>query len=907
VKLSRLVLTVIFTASLLSLPGGAGRGAAAQTNPPPPLFINASGPAVSAASADPTLARYRYVAINRPALQAVLNAFKRNPSGNALLGLAFFPDAAYTARIERVQRTFTGGYMLSGVLDGIPDSEVGLALEGKVLVGHASLPGGHYILGHTRGGVQYVGQVKRGQAPLSNDAILPPGKPEISAQGPYGDDDGSYIDVMVVYTPAILNKYGGADGVQAAIDDLVNETNQGYINSQVNQRVRVVHAEEVDYDESNQAGSPPSLQTILDQLSNYPNGADGILDQVQGLRDTYAADLVVMLVNNVDPNYAGIAWLMGNSWNTHAFEPYAYSVVTDFWYNNFYVFAHEMGHNMGAQHDIAHSGGTPGAYPYSYGYCLPGTDYHTIMAYNDPCYTTINNWSNPAVKYAGVATGVTGLEDNHLTLNNTAPIVAQFRDGPGAGEAPSTLTATANSPSQVTLHWTDNGEGETNLRVERANQAGGVWGDYSEIASLQPGTQDLQDPSVACNTPYRYRLRSYYAGDGIGFTAYSNVAEVSPSCFPPDPTGLTAFASPPLPYQVVLNWTETGGNQTGFRVERLDSGVWTSHGTTGAAVTTFTDSSVACGHDYQYRVWAYNSYGDSLLPSNSATASILPCSPASLSLTPSSPPPYQVALNWTETGGNQTGFRVERLDSDVWTSHGTTGPAVTTFTDSSVTCGHDYQYRVWAYNNTGNSLLPSNSATASILPCPPTGLSLTTVSQIRINLQWNDTSQNEDGFRIDRSPDSLPRIWGWSDTVGSNVTTYSDASLSCGTSYVYRVWAFKAGQDSISSSDEVTGATLSCTVTPSNVLALGRNRTSIRLTWTDIEGEDYYAIERLDGSTWVPFAQTKATTIVDQGLAPDTQYSYRIYAHNVNGDSPYVTVTGRTYVVEYYFPFFLKK
>jgi hypothetical protein len=814
VKLFRLVLTLIFTASLFSLPGGAGQMAAAQTSPPPPLFMNTSGPAVSAASADPTLARYRYVAINRLALKAVLDAFKRDPAGSALLGLAFFPDAAYTARIERVQRTFTGGYVLSGVLDGVQDSEVGLALEGMVLVGHASLPGGHYTLGYTREGVQYVGQVKRGQAPLSNDAILPPGKPEISSQDSYGDDDGSYIDVMVVYTPAILDNLGGADSVQAAIDDLVTETNQGYQNSQVNQRVRVVHAEEVDYDESTQSSN--SLQTILDQLTT---GTDGILDQVQGLRDTYAADLVVMLVNNVDPNYAGIAWLMGPGWDTHGFEPYAYSVVTDFWYSNFYVFGHEMGHNMGAQHDRAHSGGNPGAYPYSYGYCLPGNVYHTIMAYNGPCTITINYWSNPAITYAGVATGVTDSEDNHRTLNNTAPVVAQFRDGPYASAAPTDLTATAASPSQVTLYWTDNGMGETNLRVERASQAGGVWGAYSEVASALAASQDWSDTSVVCNTSYRYRLRAYYAGDG--FTAYSNVTEVTPSCFPPAPTGLTATAGPPLPYQVVLNWTEINGNQTGFRVERLDSGVWTSHGTTGAAVTTFTDSSVACGHDYQYRVWAYNDSGD--------------------------------------------------------------------------------------------SLLPSNSAAASILPCPPTGLSLTTLSQVRINLQWNDTSQNEDGFRIERSPNSLPYDWSWFVNVGSGVTTYSDASLACGTSYVYRVWAFKAGQDSISPSNEATGATQSCNIppAPTGVTALARNRTSIRLNWTDIDGEDYYAIERLNGSTWVPVGstlpQSNATTFVDQGLAPDTQYSYRIYAHNNSGDSPYVTVTGRTYVMEYYLPFFLKK
>jgi len=814
VKLFRLVAILLIITGLLCLPGRDGQNAAAQAAPPPPLFVDGRGPRVSVAAADPTLARYRYVTINRAALQSALDSFAADPTGSVLLALPFFPGAVYTARIEHVQRTFTGGYVLSGVLDGIADSEVGLALEGKALVGHASLPGGHYTLGVTREGLQIVGQVKPGQAPLGNDTRLPPASPGISAQATYGDDDGSYIDVMVVYTPAILARVGGASGMQAAIDDLVTETNQGYINSQVNQRVRVVHSQEVDYNEITQGNS--SLETILYQLSNYPNGPDGILDQVQSLRDTYAADLVVMLVDSVDPNLAGIAWVMaGDGMVSHAFAPYAYSVVTYFWLSDFYVFGHEMGHNMGAEHDRAHTS-SPGAFPYSYGYCLPGNVYHTIMAYDDPCYNTINYWSNPAVTYAGIPTGVTNSEDNHLTLNNTASIVAQFYDGPSAAAAPTGASASADSPTQVTLTWTDNGQGETNQRLERASLAGGVWGDFSEIASLPAGTQTAPDSSVVCGTSYRYRLRAYFAGDG--FTGYSNVAEVSvPPCPPPPPApaNLTATASPPLPYQVVLNWTEASGNQTGFRVERLDSGVWTSHGATGAAVTTFTDATVTCGQDYQYRVWAYNPYVDSLAPSNSVTASILPCS--------------------------------------------------------------------------------------------PTGLYLTPISRTRIDVHWTDTSQNEDGFRIERSPASLPHDWSWHADVGSGVTTYPDTALSCSNSYVYRVWAFKAGQFSISPSAEVTGVTLSCP-TLADFTATARNRTSIRLDWPDIGGETSYLIERQNGSDWVLVTNPPAgsTTYVDSGLTPATLYTYRILAHFSYGDSAYVLATARTYAMEFYFPFIMR-
>jgi hypothetical protein len=80
----------------------------------------------------------------------------------------------------------------------------------------------------------------------------------------------------------------------------------------------------------------------------------------------------------------------------------------------------------------------------------------------------------------------------------------------------------------------------------------------------------------------------------------------------------------------------------------------------------------------------------------------------------------------------------------------------------------------------------------------------------QIDLHWNNTSQNEEGFRIERSPDSLPHDWSRHVDVGSGVTTYADTPLSCGVSYVYRVWAYKAGQYSIAPSAEVTSTTQSC-------------------------------------------------------------------------------------------------
>ncbi|MBE3038462.1 MAG: fibronectin type III domain-containing protein, partial [Chloroflexi bacterium] len=175
----------------------------------------------------------------------------------------------------------------------------------------------------------------------------------------------------------------------------------------------------------------------------------------------------------------------------------------------------------------------------------------------------------------------------------------------------------------------------------------------------------------------------------------------------------------------------------------------------------------------------------------------------------------------------------------------------------------------------------------------------------------NDTSHNEDGFRIERSLNATPRIWKtWN--VGANTTNYSDDSLECNKSYVYQVWAYKNGQDSISSSGEVSVKTQTCGIpqVPVGATANPRTRISIRISWMDIDGETSYEVERWNGAGWdlVGTLPKNSPTFVDKGLAIDTLYSYRIRSHNGYGYSAYVEgLSARTYKVAFFMPFMLKK
>jgi hypothetical protein len=84
--------------------------------------------------------------------------------------------------------------------------------------------------------------------------------------------------------------------------------------------------------------------------------------------------------------------------------------------------------------------------------------------------------------------------------------------------APSGLTATAVSQTQINLTWTDNSSNETNFVVARATTSGGP---YTDIATLAANTTSFSNTGLTANTTYYYVVR---ATNASGSSANSNQA-----------------------------------------------------------------------------------------------------------------------------------------------------------------------------------------------------------------------------------------------------------------------------------------------------------------------------------------------------------------------------------------------
>lgn len=94
------------------------------------------------------------------------------------------------------------------------------------------------------------------------------------------------------------------------------------------------------------------------------------------------------------------------------------------------------------------------------------------------------------------------------------------------------------------------------------------------------------------------------------------------------------------------------------------------------------------------------------------TTTIVPLSPSNLTGTVNST--TEINLSWTDNSTNELGFKIERkTGSGTYSVIGTTNTNELTFNDSNLSPSTTYSFRVYAYNNTGNSLTYSNEITVT--------------------------------------------------------------------------------------------------------------------------------------------------------------------------------------------------
>lgn len=181
-------------------------------------------------------------------------------------------------------------------------------------------------------------------------------------------------------------------------------------------------------------------------------------------------------------------------------------------------------------------------------------------------------------------------------------------------------------------------------------------------------------------------------------------------------------------------------------------------------------------------------------------------------------------------------------------------------------------------------------------PADPSGLTASAASSSAVDLSWTDNSDNETGFKIERSPDGMSS-WVLAGQVGPNTVVYRNTGLVSGTTYFYRVFAYNGSGNSVNSTNIASAVTEAVLppAAPSLLSATALKGKKIKLQWTDnANNETSFVVQRsTNGTSWSTLATLAANTVTytNSGLAAGTTYSYRVWASNSGGNSSYASVS----------------
>jgi Metallo-peptidase family M12B Reprolysin-like len=251
-------------------------------------------------------------------------------------------------------------------------------------------------------------------------------------------DDGSLVDLLVVYTPEVRSDAGGTAAIQGKITTWLGEVNTALSSSGVAFQYRLVGTAEVPYT------GEPFHANIMQHLKNV----DGQLDQVLTLRETYRADLVHLILTSsqlTDSCGSGFVLREGDpSPGDWGFSITSYSC--DGYAGSRYQLAHALGHNFGLQHspteihdDGRVPGPPPGITPYAYGYVDPQNRFRDVMA--DDCPADGPNaviglyhcpralfYSTTTRTFGGETIGNAANADGARVMNEKRTMIANYRD-----------------------------------------------------------------------------------------------------------------------------------------------------------------------------------------------------------------------------------------------------------------------------------------------------------------------------------------------------------------------------------------------------------------------------------------------------------------------------------------------
>jgi hypothetical protein len=238
------------------------------------------------------------------------------------------------------------------------------------------------------------------------EALAAPEPPQPLLGAPAKTEPISRFNLVVFYTAAARQGAGGHEAMRQLLQHQVDLANTAYINSQVQVRLEMPHAEETGLADE-------------DPRRMYWVRFD---PRVVALQRRHGATFTALVT---EEGFCGAATsiLSKDVFHDRSVMSYGGMVVSRECLGSTPVlFAHEIGHLFGCEHDPAHGGAAHGAlFPYAFGHFVDGS-FRTVMSYAAACQTScpaVLYFSSPRLTFNGQPTGIAGQRDNQRVINTT--------------------------------------------------------------------------------------------------------------------------------------------------------------------------------------------------------------------------------------------------------------------------------------------------------------------------------------------------------------------------------------------------------------------------------------------------------------------------------------------------------